>query len=178
MILCIFITSTSFAAAIDLLSLEPIVGYERVQKIAPTPHTNDRLIYGLRAAYGLPYLSAEAEVTQGKDTESFPEDNITIEESVINAKLGLRSKFISTSYYNAFIRAGAHARKSEIETTINNVTTIREPAVRVSPFAGAGMGISFSDIFKLNLGITAIFTGEPRGSDREYQTTAGFSIKL
>ncbi|WP_372656287.1 hypothetical protein [Halobacteriovorax sp.] len=160
------------------LTIGPIVGYERVQKISPTQHTKDRLIYGVRAVYGPPLLSAEAEVTQGKDTESFPDQDLTIKETATSAMVGLRSNFLRTKVLTTYIRAGGHARKSEIETTEAGVTTTREPAVTISPYAGAGLSVNLLNKFRLNLGVTGIFTGKPKGSDREYQTTLGFTVNI
>lgn len=174
----LFIPTTLAASSKSYLTIGPIVGYERVQKISPTPHTKDRLVYGVRALYGPPLLSAEAEVTQGKDSESFPERDLTIKETATTAQLGLRSNFFRTKILTTYLRAGGHARKSEIETTEAGVTTKSEPAIRISPYAGAGLGINLMNKFTLNLGITAIFTGKPKGSDREYQTTLGFTVNI
>ena len=158
--------------------LEPIIGYERVQKIEPTPHTKSRLIYGLRANYGPPILSAEAEITQGKDDESFPDRNLTIEEKATNLMAGLRSSFNLGGVLSWYLRAGGHARKSEYTRTENGVTTTRDPAVYVSPYAGTGATLNLMGTLTANAGITVIFTGRPKGSDHEYQTTLGFGIKI
>ncbi len=39
--------------------IEPVIGYERVQKLVPTPHTSDRLVYGARAWLGFPLVAVE-----------------------------------------------------------------------------------------------------------------------
>ncbi|MBH47367.1 MAG: hypothetical protein CME71_04270 [Halobacteriovorax sp.] len=158
--------------------LDPIVGYERVQKLEPTPHMKSRLIYGLRANYGPPIFSAEAEITQGKDDEAFPTQDLVIEEKVTNAMLGLRSSFNFGGMLSWFLRAGGHARKSEYTRTQSGVTTVREPAIYVSPYAGTGASFNLMGNFTANAGYTVIFTGKPKGSDREYQTTLGFAIKI
>lgn len=168
----------ALAAGKEYLNVGPVVGYERVQKISPTPHTTDRLVYGVRATYGPPLLSAEAEVTQGKDTESFPLRDLTIKETATNVKLGIKSNFLRTKFITTYLRAGGHARKSEIETTESGITTTDEPAIYISPYAGTGLTVNLLNKFKLNLGVTAIFTGKPKGSDREYQTTFGFSVNI
>ena len=159
-------------------SIEPIVGYERVQKLVPTQHTKDRLIYGVRATWGPSLLALEAEITQGKDAEDFPDDNLSIKEVATNAKLGIRSSILNTKFIRWYARAGGHARQSEITTTQSGVTTTKKPAVKVSPYAGTGFGFNFNNAVRINAGLTVIFTGEPKGSDREYQTTLGFAIKI
>ena len=171
------LTFETIAAANEFLTIEPIVGYERVQKFSPTVHTADRLIYGARATYGLSLASLEAQVTQGNDTESFPLQDLEIKEEVINAMLGLKSS-IRFGVLSFFLRAGGHARKSKVSTTEAGVTTIEEPGINISPYAGTGLGINFSNMIKINAGVTAIFTGKPKGSDQEYQTTLGFAIKI
>lgn len=162
----------------DYFNISPIVGYERVQKFEPTPHTKSRLIYGLRASYGPPIFAAEAEVTRGSDDESFPDQDLTIEETATNAMLGLRSSFNISSALRWYIRGGGHARKREITRTQDGVTTEQDPAVYLSPYAGSGLNINLFNKLTLNAGITVIFTGEPKGSDYEYQTTLGFGIKI
>ncbi len=160
------------------LKIEPVIGYERVQKIEPTPHSKNRLIYGIRANYGPPIFSLEAEVTQGKDNESFPDRNLTIEETVTNGMLGVRSSFNIGNLARWFLRFGGHARKTELSRTENSITTTTEPAIYLSPYAGTGLSINLLRTFSLNAGYTVIFTGRPKGSDREYQTTLGFSIRI
>src|SRR5687767_3267052 len=84
--------AVSYAEAAPFgLGIEPIIGYERVQKVLPTQHTKDRLIYGARLTLGIPLLSAEAEFTRGTDTENFPSDDLTIKDTDDKLKLGLRS---------------------------------------------------------------------------------------
>lgn len=160
------------------MKIEPVVGLERVQKIEPTPHTKNRFIYGIRMNYGPPIFSAEAEVTQGKDSESFPLQSLSIEETVTNAMLGVRSSFHFGNLLQWYLRLGGHARKSEVSRTENGVTTTRDPAVYLSPYAGTGLSINLLNAFSLNAGYTVLFTGKPKGSDREYQTTLGFSVRI
>ncbi|PIP91234.1 MAG: hypothetical protein COW01_06175 [Bdellovibrionales bacterium CG12_big_fil_rev_8_21_14_0_65_38_15] len=160
------------------LKIEPVVGFESVQKIEPTPHSKTRFIYGIRMNYGPPILSAEAEVTQGKDKENFPDRNLALEETVTNAMLGVRSSFHFGNFMQWYLRLGGHGRKSEFIRTENSISTTREPALYLSPYAGTGLNINLLNAFSLNAGYTVIFTGKPKGSDREYQTTLGFSVKI
>lgn len=160
------------------LTVEPIVGYERVQKIEPTARTSSRFYYGVRANYGVPLLSAEGELTRAQESESFSERDLKIEETATTLMLGLRSSFNHQGMIGAFLRAGGHARKSEIDKTQNGVKTSDDPAVRISPYAGTGLNIRLASYFSLNAGITVIFTGEPKGSDKEYRTSLGFSINI
>lgn len=160
------------------LTVEPIVGYERVQKLEPTARTKNRFYYGVRGSYGVPLLSAEAELTRAEDSESFADRDLKLEETSTSLMLGVRSHFNHQGILGAFLRAGGHARQSEIEKTQDGVKTVDKPSVRLSPYAGAGLNIRLASYFRLNAGVTAIFTGEPKGDDREYRTSLGFSLNL
>jgi hypothetical protein len=160
------------------LTLEPILGYERVQKIEPTARTTNRFYYGVRASYGIPLLSAEGELTRAQESENFPEQDLKIDETSTTLMLGLRSNFNHRGMIGAYLRAGGHARKSEIEKIEDGVKTSDDPSVRLSPYAGAGLNFRLASYFRLNAGITVVFTGEPKGSDKEYRTSLGFSINI
>jgi len=157
--------------------LEPIVGYERVQKILPTPRSKDRLVVGLRAQYGPRLFALEGEATRSSDDETFSDQNLRLKEESYAFRAGFRSSF-RLPFVNWFLRAGGQARKSKIEETRNGVVSNREPAVYVSPYAGTGLSINFRGMFTANAGITVVFTGRPQGSDREYVTTLGFGVRI
>jgi hypothetical protein len=168
-----FLSNHAFAE----INIQPIVGYERVQKISPTPHSVDRAVFGARLIYGPPLFSLEAEVTKSNDTENFTDRNLTIKEDTTAAKLGIRSSF-SFPFVRWYLRAGGSGKKSIITETSGGVSTEREPAIYVSPYAGTGLTVNVKGMFTADAGITVIFTGQPKGSDREYQTTLGFGVKI
>ena len=178
LLLILLLPTLALAQKSDSLNLYPIIGLERVQKIEPTPHTKSRLIYGLGLRYGPPALAAEAEVTRGSDDESFPDRNLMIKETATNVMLGLRSSFQFASLLRWYLRAGGHARKTERERTENGVTSETDPAVYVSPYAGTGLSVNVLNKFTINGGVTVIFTGKPKVSDHEYQTTLGFGLRF
>jgi hypothetical protein len=158
------------------LTIQPLVGYERVQKVTPTPRTKTRMFYGLRALYGVPHLSAELQVTRAKDDETLNNGDLRLKETATTGMLGIYSHFAHQSMLSVYLRAGGHARKSEIEKIEDGVSTTSDPAVRLSPYAGSGLIFKLAQYFSLTAGVTVIFTGEPQGSDREYQTDLGFNI--
>ncbi len=172
--------STAFSASATggLLTVNPIVGYERVQKLMPTPHTRDRLVYGFRVMFGIPLLSLELEATKADDKEVFVAEDMTVLEESYAGKLGIRSSISMASIFSWYLRAGGHARKKTETITKAGVETVNEPALRVSPYAGAGFRFTIGPNLAVNGGVTAIFTGKPKGSDREYQTTLGFSAGI
>ncbi len=180
-ILTVILSTLSFStwaqSSTSPLKISPIVGLERIQKVAPVSKSKTRTIVGLNVLYGPSFLSAEAEVTRSDDSETLYEDDLTEKEESYAAKVGIRSSF-NLSALSWFLRAGAQARKSKYTTTQSGVTTEREPAVYVSPYAGTGFNFNLMGNLFANGGITVIFTGRPKGSDREYQTTLGFGVRI
>ncbi len=156
------------------LEIHPIIGYEKVQRSYPVDHSNSRLIYGARLIVGPSLLSVEAEATTGQDKKNFPDQNLTLKETVYNGMLGLRSS-VNLALINVYVRAGGHIRKTEREVTENNITTKTTPASYVSPYAGVGFYVGPGPI-KIHAGVTAIFTGRPQSDGVEYQYTAGLRL--
>jgi len=162
----------------NYLTIMPITGYERVQKLSPTVHTKDRLFYGVRILYGPPLFSLEAEYTQAKDTETFATQGLLIKEDSEQAKLGIRSSIGLTTFGSWYLRAGGTARKSVVTTVKNGVSTLAEPAIRVNPYAGTGLAFRLQSNFALTAGVTVIFSDYPKKGADEYQTSLGFSISI
>src|SRR4051812_34420828 len=106
------------ARALISTSVEPIIGYERVQMLAPTPHTTERMVYGARAVVGVLMLSAEAEVTRGQSTELFPLTVTQFEDKTDKARLGLLSSVKLLGLVSAYLRAGGQASQSTQTTTV------------------------------------------------------------
>lgn len=163
------------AAENGWIQIGPIVGYERTHKVAPVARWRSRLFYGLRAIAGAPLLSAEAEVTQSKDDESFPSLGTTISETTNTGKLGLRSSFYSGGFGSVYLRAGGQAREQETTTVTNGVTTVEKPAIKIRPYAGAGVSLRIAQNLTGSLSVVAVFD-QPVSGTHEYQTSGGFGI--
>lgn len=159
-------------------NLEPIVGYERVTKLVPTPHTKDRLIYGMRFTFGVPLLSGEAEYTRAMDTEDYPETNFSTKDTTDKVKLGLRSSFRLVGFLSAFARAGGQASRNIHEETLSGVHTREEEPIKYKPYAGAGLTARLARNFSFNSGLTVIFHDFPKMDHNDYELTAGFTVKF
>ncbi|HCM39209.1 MAG: hypothetical protein A2Z97_01150 [Bdellovibrionales bacterium GWB1_52_6] len=170
--------SASASAAPFSLGVEPIIGYERVQKFQPTPHSKNRLIYGARLTLGFPLLAAEAQVTRGDDTESYLDRNLTIHDVDDKAKLGLRSSLRLSTFVTATTRAGVQASRNTHTETLNSEAIKTVEKIRYNPYAGAQLGLRLLRSFELTGGITAIFKEFPKMEKNEYETTLGFRIKF
>lgn len=177
LLLLIFTSQSLWAQKGGNLRIQPIVGLERVQKVSPVPRTKTRTIVGFRGLYGPQAFSLEGEVTRSEDSETLFDRDLTETEESIAVRVGLRSGF-SIGFFGWYLRAGGQARRSEFTTTQAGVTTTKTSAVNVSPYAGTGFNLNLMGNFFANGGITVIFTGKPKGSDRDYQTTFGFGVRI
>ncbi len=158
--------------------IEPIVGYERVQKVYPTPHSRDRLLLGARAIGGIPLVSAEVEFTRSQDSEDFPTLGKSVKDADDKLKLGLRSSHSMSTLLSAYIRAGGEARRTTREETEDGVTTKSLSPVEYNPYAGLGVTARLSSRFELNAGITAVFNEFPKMSKNDYQTSLSFAVRI
>lgn len=154
----------------------PIVGYERIQKLVPTPHTKERIVYGARLITGLPLISAEVEYTRGTDNEDFPELRLFTKDETDKVKLGLRSVIRLVGIVYAFGRAGGQAKKNKHTETRNGVTTVTEDPIYVHPYIGAGVRARLGRNVRFEADFTFIFPDTKNFSNYEQQTTAGFAI--
>jgi hypothetical protein len=161
------------------IGIEPIVGYERIQKLIPTPHFTQRLVYGARATAGLPLISAEAEYLRGTDTEFYSSTNQSITDTADKAKLGLRSSVGLGSLLRATARAGVQATQNKHEEiTAGVVTTSYTESIKYAPYAGAGLRLSLSSRIYLTAELVAVFTDTSHLENTEYQATAGFVVRF
>lgn len=182
LIFSIVLPSAAFAARKSgglSLGLEPIIGYERVQKLVPTEHTNDRLVYGARLTLGFPLLSLEGEYTQSKDTETFTDQGLVVKDSAQKLKVGLRSTVSLTMALKAFARGGMQATRNEHTEETNGVQTAysKEPE-RWDPYAGAGFKVAIGRKLSLTGDVVAVFKQWPNMKKNEYLTSVGFEIKV
>lgn len=166
------------ALGITSVGLEPIIGYERVQLIAPTPHTKDRLVYGARATYGFSFLSAEAEYLHGYSSESFILDNLTTKDTSEKLKLGLRSSLNLVGLLTLYGRLGAQASKNRHEEVVAGISTTTDDPIKYHPYAGAGLRLRLGKNLKATGDLTTVFHDFPNMNQNEYQITAGFVVQV
>jgi hypothetical protein len=178
--LSLMIGSTSFAqkksAPKDIkYTISPIVGYETVYRLAPTPHTSTRVIYGARLTAGVDLISGELEYTKGSDTELYlaaPEKIVTDDEKV---KLGIRSTYRFNDYLFATGRLGGSATKSATSSTSGAVTTKTEDAIKYNPYLGASLGLNVGPI-SVSVGATAIIKDTSDMTKNDIQHTLSVSM--
>lgn len=156
---------------------EPIIGYERVQKLYPTVHTKDRLTYGARAWLGFQFIAVETEYLTAKDTETFTSPDRSYTDTDQKVKAGLRSQIRLASMLSFLLRAGAQAKQNTHEETISGVTTSTANPWVYHPYAGAGLNIRLMNHVHFTAEVVTVFAKYPTNwTDHEYQATAGISI--
>jgi hypothetical protein len=161
------------------VSVEPIIGYERVQKLVPQRHTRDRLTYGARARAGIPAISAELEYTRAEDTEDFSNQPLTrVKDQDDRLKLGIVSSYSLSTLLSFQARAGGQASRGHHEETVSGATSATDRKLEYNPYAGGGLTARLGDTLDLSAGITVVFHEFPDMSKNDYQTTLGFSVKF
>ncbi len=178
LLLTSLLTLSNLSHALISMNIEPIVGYERVQKLIPERHTKDRLVYGARLSLGIPLVSVEASYLRANDTEDFTDLGLSIKDTTDKAQLGLRSSIKLLGVLRASARAGGQASLNVHEETLNGVTRKDIETLKVHPYAGAGLIFQLGKLFQFRADLTTVFVEFPNFNNNEYQLTAGFAVKF
>lgn len=159
--------------------VEPLYGFEKYYRLTPAPAKfRTRTMLGARATYGVPYLSAELEVTSGEDTHNTPTETVTKTVSKREqARLGFRSNISLASMLHAYVRGGVRGAKDTSSTTESGVTTTTEGDIEIDPYLGAGIRIILGKNFSLNAGVTATQIKDENG-DPDYELQTSFSASV
>ncbi|MBS1985844.1 MAG: hypothetical protein JST16_16920 [Bdellovibrionales bacterium] len=171
---CGLLAAPAFAG----VDLTPIIGYERVQKLVPDPHSTDRLTYGARLTLGVPLLAIEAEYTQGRDTETFTSQDLVITDTAQKARVGLRSG-LGGSLLRIIGRGGVQAKQNHHVEAVGGTTTVdKHEPVSYKPYAGAGLRMGLSARMSVSVEVVAVFNKWPDMKKNDYETTAGLNIRI
>lgn len=157
------------------ITFEPIIGYERVQKLVPAPTMSSRLTYGGRIIAGLSIISAEAEYTHGAESQSV--GATTYDSMGDRVKLGARSG-VQFSIFTASLRAGAQAAWETSSTTVSGAKSTTTAGPSYAPYGGAELRAHLYGKFSASAGAVLVFRDWNNLANTEIQTTAGFSIRL
>ena len=158
--------------------VEPVVGYERVQKLVPTPHSRDRLVYGARLTAGILWVAAELEYLNSSDNESFPISAMTTKDVTDRAKAGVRVSMSFLRILAFTLRGGAQASKNRHTETSNGVSTTTYEPITYQPYLGAGLTATLARNLAFRADATAVFPDFPSFLGATYQATAGFIIRF
>jgi hypothetical protein len=158
------------------LNIEPIVGYEKVQQLLPSPHSTNRLFYGARVTAGLLLLSLEGEYNHGEKEEVF--GNMTQKNIGDKVKVGLRSGFTLGPLLRFYLRGGVQASQERTEQTVDSDTTVTYGPIAYKPYAGASLRLALTRKLTASADVVAVIRDMNNFEQNEYQTTAGFAIRF
>lgn len=159
-------------------TIEPVIGYERVEKLLPTPRMTQRLVYGVRATAGYFILAAEAEALRGTDSETIPATLTTLTDTEDKLRVGLRARLRLIRFMSFLVRGGAQASRNTHEETIGGVTTATVEPIKYRPYLGAGLQVGLSHNIAFTADVTTVFRDFPNMSNNDYQTTASLTIRF
>jgi hypothetical protein len=169
----LFIIPQSFASSVQI---EPLYGVERSQRFYPEPaRFVTKTFVGIRALYGVDLLSAEFELAQSQNTETFPTQDLTVKYTEQRAMLGVRSYLINSNVIGWFARLGARAKQTQRDITETGVDRTEKDALQFDPYAGTGLTIRLADVFSLNAGATLVYNRNNDPSN-QYDTQYTFSF--
>jgi hypothetical protein len=173
LVISLILYQTAFAAE-ERLIFEPIYGIETTLVRYPEPARYvTRATYGARVLYGTTLLSGEGEVTVAKSRKDY--SGTTVEDSAERLSLGVRSTIPLSTFMGFYLRAGGRASQGETEITTGGVTETKDQALRIDPYAGAGIQVALGSSLAFNAGVTMI-----RNFENKYdaQYTLGLSARF
>jgi hypothetical protein len=178
--LTIGMASTYASSERSNLSISPIIGFERVQQMLPTPTMKTRAIFGAQALYKLPVAALEAEYTHGQNTNDDAGTNTSYKYTDDKLKLGLRGGFGIGQFLSSHLSGGAQATQSKVTKTVNSTTSTSETTTKVNPYVGTGIAVHLLNTFTLSADITVVYkpTSTQGLSDFEYQPALGIGISF
>lgn len=159
-------------------TVEPVIGYERVQKLLPTPHMKQRLVYGARFTAGVSIVAAEAEALRGTDTENDLVTGNSYTDTEDKVRLGVRARLRLVRFMSFIVRGGGQASRNIHEATVGGVTTKTIEPIKYRPYLGAGLQIGLSSNIAFTADLTTVFRNFPSLNDNDYITTASLTIRF
>lgn len=177
--LTLFSVST-LAKIPDGLTITPIVGFEKVQRVLPTPTMKTRTVFGARALYRLPITSLEAEYTHGDDTSTDVATSTTYKFVDDKLRVGIRGDFDMASFLSWNLSGGMQMKQTKTTRTVSGTSSTSSTSTTTDPYVGTGLSLHILNAFSLNADVTAVYTptDDPALDDYEIRPTLGFSIRI
>ena len=177
------ITVSAFASSSSSgnnLSISPIIGVERIQKMMPSPSMKTRTIFGARAVYKFPIVSAEAEYTHGQDSAYDQATSSTYQDTGDKLKLGLVEEFSLGSFMSTHLRGGAQAAQDKLTKTVNGANSTTVTTTKVNPYIGTGVVFHIMQAFSLTADVTVVYIPAKTSglSDYEVEPSVGFVLSF
>ncbi len=174
--------SEARAATVDGVNVQvnPIVGYEFVDKFTPYAHTHGRLIYGALATAGIPLFSLEGEYTHGSDSETFGAPyNLSTTDTSDRYRVGVRSSVNLSNMLNVHLRGGGEEIQNQHQEYVGSVQTVnRQDQTVYHPYLGLGAALNLTHRFQATVEVLATIPNLNDLTQNEYETTAGFAVRF
>lgn len=160
--------------------LIPIIGYEQVQELLPTPHMQSRLFYGARASYMLQLATVEVEYLIANDQTTDAATNIGYKNDEQKFRLGLLGSLYADNFLYWYVRGGVQGRQNKLTKTQAGVSTITYAKFATNPYIGTGAQVYVSSFFSLNADLTVTYVPTSDKSLKPYEIapSLGFAIHI
>ena len=124
--------------------IEPIIGYQSLERTYPYDHNEGMLTYGARVVVGTYELAGEAEVQFGSSSESFNNPPVEIDTSFTMVRLGARKVFPVSEPVHVLTRLGMEGYHfsntyNVVNPDLSTSSTSDSPAWQFRPYVGAGL---------------------------------------
>ena len=160
-------------------TVQPLAGFEIVEKEIPDLHSKIRFMYGARITGGYRQFAGEVEGTRATDREDFLLQSLSIEDRTDRVKLGIRStqNLFGSSRLSITARAGGEASRTQHSQTLNGVSTQNTSPIYCRPYIGGGVSTEVYRGFALGFDVVAVINiHDLRKND--YQGTASIQIPV
>ncbi len=169
---------SNFAHGAFRSEFEPVVGYERVQKLVPEAHSKDVLMYGGRLTLGILWVAAELEYLKSMDNEAYPLTGLATKDDTDRAKAGVRFNMNLARFLAFTVRGGVQARRNRHTETDGGGSVITVEPLTYKPYLGAGFTATLARNLAFRADATTVFKDFPSLLGASYQLTAGFIIRF
>jgi hypothetical protein len=163
-------TETSPADDVHVL-IEPVIGYQSLQRTYPFDHKQGMLTYGLRVVVGTYRLAGEGEFQYGSATENFSNPTVTDNTSFIQARVGARTIVPVIEQLSLIFRLGMEGFHYSNEISNATTTITDSPAWKFEPYLGAG--VNFFLFKSLSLSVEEVYV-----IDTSWETSFGFRLYI
>lgn len=153
------------------LLLEPVIGYQIIERSYPYNHTTGMLLFGGRLVLGSQRLAGEFLYTHGSSSETFSNPQQTVETTRDAFRAGPRTIVPLEQWVSLIFRAGMQGYKDEFSIRSASGTVTSTSGWKYNPYTGVGLILRVFSGLTLDLSGTYIFNGD-------IETSAGFRLYI
>ena len=141
--------------------LEPVLGYEFLQRSYPNTHTEGMFFYGARAVAGSQMIAGELLYTHGSASESFATPTLLTADSTRDLiRIGPRTLIPLDHWIKLLVRLGEQASHDSFTYTSSTGSYQDSPKWEFHPYVGGGLIFHFIPELSLDFEGTYILNGD------------------